>query len=59
MKVMMGVFIGYIMLYMISLLLPNSSNPEVMFYKYFVQLTKQIYLKCVYTLSGYAVYILE
>jgi len=28
-KIMMGVFTGYIMLYIISLLLPNSSNPEV------------------------------
>lgn len=28
-KIFMGVFTGYIMLYFISLLLPNSSNPEV------------------------------
>lgn len=36
MKITMGVFIGYIMLYLISLLLPNSSNPEVKYYKYFI-----------------------
>lgn len=29
MKIMMGILTGYTMLYMISLLLPNSSNPEV------------------------------
>lgn len=28
-KVMMGIFTGYIILYIISLLLPNTSNPEV------------------------------
>lgn len=28
-KIMMGVFAGYIMIYFLSLLLPNSSNPEV------------------------------
>uniref|UniRef100_A0A2S2QSI4 Paraplegin n=1 Tax=Sipha flava TaxID=143950 RepID=A0A2S2QSI4_9HEMI len=31
-KIMMGVFTGYIMLYVLSLLLPNTSNPEDMRY---------------------------
>lgn len=30
-KIMMGVFVGYTMLYVISLLLPNASNPEVQY----------------------------
>lgn len=29
MKILMGIFVGYIMLYVISLILPNASNPEV------------------------------
>lgn len=28
-KIMIGIFTGYVMLYVLSLLLPNSSSPEV------------------------------
>lgn len=31
-KIMMGMFTGYMILYVISLLLPNTSNPEVIIF---------------------------